>query len=58
VKESRTIHPRAGEDLPVSRALPLVDLLVDTQTELLDLPVRSLAWSSRHIRFRDRIEGF
>lgn len=41
MKKSRTIPSRVGGESPVSRTLPLVDLLVDTQTELFDLAIRS-----------------
>lgn len=41
MKKSRTIPSCAGGESPVSRTLPLVDLLVDTQTELFDLAIRS-----------------
>lgn len=41
MKKSRTIRPLAREESRTTRTLPLVDLLVETETELFDLAVRS-----------------
>lgn len=41
MKKSRTVRPPSGEESPGSRTLPLVDLLVETETELSDLAIRS-----------------
>jgi transposase-like protein len=41
MKESRTVRPLPDGETPATRTLPLVQLLVDTRTELYDLAVRS-----------------
>lgn len=41
MKKSRTAHPIAAVESPTVRTLPLVELLVDTKTELVELMVRS-----------------
>ena len=41
MKKSRIAHPIAAVESPVVRTLPLVELLVDTKTELVELMVRS-----------------
>ena len=40
-RESRTVRRAAAAAVPATRHLPLVDVLVDTRTELLELAVRS-----------------
>lgn len=40
-RESRTVDPSDQVDSPVQRHLPLVDLLVDTRAELMELAVAS-----------------
>ena len=41
MKKSRTPRPCPVVESPATRTLPLVDLLVDTRTELVELMVRS-----------------
>src|SRR3990167_7489374 len=41
MKKSRTASPSLVVDSPTVRSLPLVELLVDTKTELVELMVRS-----------------
>lgn len=41
MKKSRTVPPPTAVESPGVRHLPLVDLLVDTRTELVELAVRS-----------------
>jgi len=40
-RESRTVDPSHQVDSPLQRHLPLVDLLVDTRAELMELAVAS-----------------
>ena len=40
-RESRTVDPSHQADSPAPRHLPLVDLLVDTRAELMELAVSS-----------------
>ena len=40
-RESRTVDRSHQIDSPAQRHLPLVDLLVDTRTELMELAMRS-----------------
>ena len=41
MKKSRTVRPAAGVESPPPRRLPLIELLIDTETELFELAVRS-----------------
>jgi putative transposase len=41
MKKSRIARPIAGVESPTIRSLPLVELLVDTKTELVELMIRS-----------------
>ena len=41
MKKSRTRRPRTAVESPTTRRLPLVELLVDTEAELVELAVRS-----------------
>ena len=40
-RKSRTVRPSSAVESPAVRSLPLVDVLVDTKAEFLELMVRS-----------------